>query len=370
MKNLKSILAVSGAAALAVSLAACGGSSSSSESSAAPAASSAAPAASGGGAAASDCPLGAPDESITTTARIAYQKIPNGDLIVKDMGILEKCMPNAQISWNVFSSGGDVLQAYGAGSVDLGLTGSNPAVKALSAPLNTTLPPIEDVWIHDVIGKGEALIVKPEIKSAADLKGKKIATPFGSTSHYSLMNWLTENGLSSTDVELVNLEPEKMIAAWPDLGGVWVWDPSQSEIIKAGGVMLASSEDTAKAGKPTFDLGNVVTAFADANGPFMDMWAKAQNYAVNMILSDPTAAATSISAELAVPPADVQKMFEGYTYLDAAAQASPDWLGGKLAKDFENTAKFLLTQGAIDAVNTPEAYAAGVTNAFAAEAAK
>ena len=363
--KLKKIILAAGAAALAVAtLAACGGSGD------AAAPSGEAAAADGGAAAAGACPLGEPDESINTTVRIAYQKIPNGDLIVKDQQILENCMPNATISWNVFSSGGDVLQAYGAGAVDIGLTGSNPNVKALSAPLNTTLPPIVTTWIFDVIGKGEALIVKPEIKAAADLKGKKIATPFGSTAHYSLLNWLKLNGLSDTDVELVNLEPEKMIAAWPDLAGVFVWDPSQSEIVNAGGVLLGSAADTAAAGTPTFDLANGVKEFVDGNKPFMTMWAKAQNYAVNLINSDPAAAAESISAELAVPPADVQKMFEGYTYLTAAEQASPDWLGGKLATDFDNTAKFLLTQGGIDAVSAPDAYAAGITSEFAAEAAK
>ena len=363
MKSSKSILAVSVAAAAAVVLAACGGSGGSASSE------SASGGASGSGAAAS-CPLGAPDESITTTARIAYQKIPNGDLIVKEQGILEKCMPNATITWNVFASGGDVLQAYGAGEVDLGLTGSNPAVKALSAPLDTTLPPTQNIWIFDVIGAGESLIVKPEIKSAADLKGKQIATPFSSTAHYSLLNYLEQNGLSETDVTLVNLEPEKMVAAWPDLAGVFVWDPTLSEIVAQGGVPLASAADTAAAGKPTYDLANATKPFIDANGPFMTMWAKAQNYAVNLINSNPDAAATSISAELAVPPADVKKMFAGYKYLSAAEQASPEWLGGKLAEDFLATAEFLLTQGAIDAVNTPEAYAAGVNNTFAAEAAK
>ena len=355
MKFSKRMLVASAAAVTAVVLAACGGSGGSSDSS---------------GGAAGSCPLGAPDESITTTVRIAYQKIPNGDLVVKDQKILENCMPKANITWNVFASGGDVIQAYGAGSVDIGLTGSNPAVKALSAPLNTTLPPTVNTWIFDVIGKGESLVVKPEITSAEGLKGTKIATPFSSTSHYSLLNWLEMNGLSETDVELVNLEPEAMVAAWPDLGGVFVWDPTLSELVKQGGVVLASAADTAAAGKPTYDLANGVKAFVDANVPFMTMWAKAQNYAVNLINNDPAAAAASISAELAVPPADVEKMFAGYTYLDAAKQASPDWLGGKLAMDFFDTAEFLLTQGAIDAVNTPEAYAAGVTNQFAAEAAK
>ncbi len=358
MKVNRKVAMVSAGAAAVLVLGACGGSSSQEA------------AAGGESAATSACPIGAVDESITTTARIAYQKIPNGDLIVKDMGILEACMPKATITWSVFSSGGDVLQAYGAGSVDLGLTGSNPAVKALSTPLKNTLPLIQDVWIHDVIGAGESLVVKPEIKSAADLKGKQIATPFGSTAHYSLQNWLNINGLSSTDVTLINLEPEAMVAAWPDLAGVWVWDPALSELQKAGGVILATAAETAAAGFPTYDLGNVVADFATANTPFMNMWAKAQNYAVTMILDDPAAAAESIAAELAITPAEVQKMFGGFVYLPAADQASDKWLGGQLAKDFVGTAGFLLEQGGIEGVSTPEEYAAGVNSSFAKAAAE
>lgn len=360
MKISKKVAAVSGVAVCALVLSACGGSSDSGEATEAGATEGAS----------GECVLGAPDESITTEARIAYQKIANGDLIVKDMGILEACMPNAKITWNVFSSGGDVLQAYGAGSVDLGLTGSNPAVKALSAPLNGTLPLIQNVWIHDVIGAGESLIVKPEIKSAADLKGKQIATPFGSTAHYSLQNYLELNGLTSSDVKLINLEPEAMVAAWPELAGVWVWDPALSALIEGGGVLFATAAETAEAGFPTYDLGNVVADFAAANGPFMDMWAKAQNYAVTMILDDPTAAAESMSAELGLPPADVQKFFAGYTYLPAADQASEMWLGGKLAKDFEGTAKFLLEQGGIEGVSTNAEYESGVNAGFAKVAAE
>ena len=107
------------------------------------------------GAADTACPW-EPDESITTTARIAYQNIPNGDLVVKDLGLLEACMPNATIEWSNFASGGDVVQAYGAGSVDIGLMGSSPATRALSEPLNI---PLSVVWIHDVIGTAESLVV-------------------------------------------------------------------------------------------------------------------------------------------------------------------------------------------------------------------
>lgn len=371
MKVQKSMVAVSGVAVMALLLSACGGSSTDTDSSGTESETTTTTVTEEVvDEASSDCVLGTPDESITTTARIAYQKIPNGDLIVKDMGILEACMPNATVTWNVFSSGGDVIQAYGAGSVDLGLTGSNPAVRALSAPLNTTLPLIQNVWIHDVIGAGESLVVKPEIKSPADLKGTQIATPFGSTAHYSLQNWLTENGLSSTDVKLINLEPEAMLAAWPEIAGAWVWDPSLTKLIEAGGVLFATAEETADAGFPTYDLANVVADFATANTPFMDMWARAQNYAVGMILNNPAEAAQSVAAELGISPTEVEKMFGGYVYLPAAEQESAQWLGGELAKNFANTAQFLLEQGGIDSVGSLADYEKGVNAAFAGAAAK
>ena len=134
-----------------------------------------------------ECPFEA-DPSVTSTVRIAYQNIPNGDLVVKDQRMLENCMPNAKITWNKFDSGGDVIQAFGSNSADLGLIGSSPATKALSAPLNI---PMKVIWVHDVIGKAESLAVKDKaITDIKQLKGKTIAVAFSSTAHYSLLQAL------------------------------------------------------------------------------------------------------------------------------------------------------------------------------------
>ena len=107
---------------------------------------------------AAECPF-EPDESVTTKARIAWQAIPNADVVVKDLGLLEACLPNADVSWVQASSGGDVIKYYGAGEVDLGLMGSAPASRSASAPLNRDID-IQTIWIHDVIGDAESLIVK------------------------------------------------------------------------------------------------------------------------------------------------------------------------------------------------------------------
>jgi taurine transport system substrate-binding protein len=212
----------------------------------------------------SECPWEM-DESVTATARIAFQKIPNADLVVKDLGLLEACMPNAKIKWSNFASGGDVVQAYGADSVDIGLMGSSPATIALSAPLEL---PISVIWIHDVIGSAESLVARDKaVEAITDLEGGTIAVPFSSTAHFSLLQALEDAGMDSRkDVKLINLEPEKMPSAWQgeQIDAAWVWNPVLTELKSSGHVVL-SSADTAEAGKPTYDLGTASNEFVEAN---------------------------------------------------------------------------------------------------------
>ena len=297
----------------------------------------------------SDCPW-TPDESVKTTARIAWQAIPNADVVVKDRGILEACMPNAKISWVQAPSGGDVVKYYGSGDVDLGLMGSSPATIASSPPVVDDVD-LAVVWVHDVIGEAESLIVKdPGVSDISQLKGKTIAVPFGSTAHYSLLQALADAGLDGNrDVKVINLDPEKMPAAWQgdQIDAAWVWDPVQSQLLEEGGERLLSSADTAEKGRPTFDLGTADRTFISEDPEFMVQWAKAQDWAVQLIEDDSASAAESVAVVLGIDPADAEKQFAGLTFLRASEQAGPDYLGGKLAEDLETTAGFLLEQGGI-----------------------
>lgn len=308
-----------------------------------------------------ECPW-APDESVTMTARLAWQPSPTGDLVVKDKGILEACMPNAKIDWSQFASGGDVVQAFGANSIDLGLVGSSPAARAVSAPLNL---PVQVVWIYEVIGDAESLVARdPSVKGVADLKGKTVAVPFGSTAHYSLLSALDGAGLRpDTDVKLINLAPDAMSAAWQSgqIDAAWVWNPVLGELEKAGGKRVFSSAETAKAGNPTFDLAIATNAFIGKNAAFMTQWAKAQDWAVAKIHDDPAAASESMAIQMGISPDQANGQLAGYEYLSASEQASKQWLGGKLGDDLGATARFLLSQGSIDSVSPPAVYADAVT---------
>ncbi|MDQ6621050.1 MAG: PhnD/SsuA/transferrin family substrate-binding protein, partial [Pseudomonadota bacterium] len=85
-----------------------------------------------------------------------------------------------KINWKQFGGGGEVIKAMASGAVQIGEVGSAGIAAAVSRG-----EPLELFWILDDIGDAEALVAKngSGINSVADLKGKKIAMPFNSTTH-------------------------------------------------------------------------------------------------------------------------------------------------------------------------------------------
>ncbi|MFD8636234.1 glycine betaine ABC transporter substrate-binding protein, partial [Streptomyces sp. NPDC059656] len=293
------------------------------------------------------------DSAGRTTVRIAYQAIPNADLVVKNQKLLERALPGVDVKWVKFESGGDVNTAVIAGSVDLGLAGSSPVTKGLSAPLNI---PYKVVWIHDLIGDNEALVAKPGIGSMKDLVGRKVATPFGSTAHYSLLAALTSAGVEPSTVQTIDLQPQDALAAWKrgDIDAAYVWTPTLGELAKDGKVLVTSRE-LAKQGRPTADLGVVTNAFAAKHPEVVTAWIKAQDQAVAQARTAPDEAAKSIGAELGLPAEEAKRQLSELVLLNAKEQAGPDYLGtpgapGKLAANLRDAAVFLKGQKAVDAV--------------------
>ena len=293
---------------------------------------------------------------------IAYQAIPNGDLVVKHEGWLEKALPDTKIEWKLFDSGGSVNEAVAARSVDIGLAGSSPVSRGLSQPL-----PYEVPWIHDVIGKAEALVVKKDITSIEQLKGKKVATPLASTSHYSLLAALQDHQLTAKDVKIIDAEPDAIAAAWSrgDIDGAYVWNPNLAKLIKDGGHVLVTSADLAKEGKTTYDLAVVTKDFAGKYPDAVKTWVAQQDRAVKLYRSDPDAVATAVGAELNVSAEEVLPQLKDLIFLTAAEQAGPDYLGGGLAKNLFAAAQFNKGLAQIDRVQPEASYGAAVNATYA-----
>lgn len=345
------------AAAAMMAIAGCGGSGSGGATSSSPAPSTPAAPSSSAAAPSPEPPAG-PAE-----IRIAYQAIPNGDLVVKNLGLLEAALPGTTITWTKFESGGDVNTAVIAGAVDIGLAGSSPVTIGLAQPIPYQVP-----WIFDVIGPAESLVVRNDagITDITGLEGKKIGTPFASTAHYSLLAALEDAGVAADKVTLVDLQPPDILAAWErgDIDAAYVWSPTLDELAKTG-TILVTSADVAAAGNPTYDLAVVTNEFSSAYPDAVVAWLRAQDEAVALLNNDPEAAAAAIAAELGITPEEALAQTKGLTFLSGAEQISPEWLGtpdapGKFPDTLLATGEFLVQQGKIPTAPSIETLRAGI----------
>ncbi|MET9592157.1 ABC transporter substrate-binding protein [Streptomyces sp. NPDC006516] len=289
-----------------------------------------------------------------STIRIGYQAFPSGDLIVKEKGLLEKALPGHTVKWIKFDSGASINTAFVAGSIDLAAIGSSPVARGLSEPLNI---PYQVTWVLDVAGDNEALVARDGsgIEDVEDLVGHKVATPFSSTSHYSLLAALDKAGVNASKVELLDLEPQDIVAAWSrgDIDAAYVWLPTLDELGKTGKTLL-SSRELAASGKPTLDLGVASTAFIEKQPEVIAAWRKAQAQALDLIHDDPSAAADAVGKQLGIDPGDAATQLKQGIFLKPAEQADDKWLGrpgkvGGLAENLHSAAEFLAGQKQIPA---------------------
>jgi len=276
-----------------------------------------------------------------------------------------------EVEWRKFASGTDVIAAMASGDVVLSELGSSPLAIAASQGVELQL-----IAFSDVIGEAESLIAHEGsgIETVADLKGKRIGVPIGSTAHYSLMGALKHEGIAESDVTIMSMKPDDIAAAWGQ-GGIdatWIWQPVQSEILKTG-KLIVGAEKTAEWGFPTFDGWVVNTEFAAANADKVAAFLKEVDRVNGEYLADPAAwtadseAVKTLAAATGADPAQVPDILKGFTFLPMSTQVTATWLGGAAAT-IKDTADFLKSAGRID--TTAEDYSAFVSTAFAEAAQK
>ena len=258
------------------------------------------------------------------------------------------------IEWRKFAAGTDVIAAMASGDIKVAELGSSPLAIAASQGVDLQL-----FMIAQVLGKAESLIVSKDsnINTVADLKGKRIAVPLGSTSHFSLMGAIDHAGLTPDDLTIMGMPPDQIAAAWDQgaIDGAFVWQPVQSQILKTG-KLLIGADQTAEWGYPTFDGWVVSTEFAKTHHDGMVALIREMEASNESYLKDPSAwtADSAPVKEIAdytgADAAQVPEILNGYTFLPIAEQVGPKWLGGSAAKVMKSTAEFLKTAGRIDSV--------------------
>ena len=288
---------------------------------------------------------GLPDKIV-----IGYQAIPNGQIISKDYGWLEEAA-GVPVEWVQINSGSELNTGLAAGSIDIGLSGSSGVAAGIANSV-----PFDVIWIHDIIGDNEGLVVKKGagILSVKDLVGKKIAVPFGATTHYHLLAALELEGVNPEDVEIFDMQPPDALAAWHrgDIDGSFIWEPTLAKMIEENGEVLIYSRKLSEAGYLTGDITVARKGFAEKYPELVVQYLAAEIKAVELYRSDMNKAAEAVSRQFDIPVEEALRQMKSLVLLSGEEQIESAYMGkegqiGDLASVLKATADFLVEQKTI-----------------------
>src|ERR1700678_2268470 len=211
-------------------------------------------------------------------------------------GFFTKALGSAgTLKATALSTGTQETTALLAGQLDLAYVGRNPAINAWQKSSGSAIK-----IISGAATGGAAVVVKKGIASAAQLKGKTLATPsLGNTQDVALRYWLKQNGVTTTttgggDAFIKPTTPNSAAVLEFKSGQIAGGSepaPYDIEMVKDGGTVLLT--------EPGVTTILVVTqSFLAAHPAVVSDLLKAQIQANDFIKSNTAAAEADVNAEL------------------------------------------------------------------------
>lgn len=202
-----------------------------------------------------------------------------------------------KIEWFVYNAGPSAMEAIFANSIDLTYVGPGPALNAYTKSNGQEIR-----LIAGAANGGSGLVVQPDqnLKTAADFRGKKIATPqLGNTQDISCRAWLTEGGLKITqlggDAQVIPTQNPDQVGLFKakKIDAVWTVEPWLTRLEQeASGKIIVDEKDAAT----TILVSSV--KFLNAQRGLAKRFAQAHAELSDWITKNPDEAQRLIKAEL------------------------------------------------------------------------
>lgn len=134
------------------------------------------------------------------------------------------------------------MDAFAAGQLDaVGMTNGDALVTGATGAKSVM------AIINDYSDGNDMLIGGPGITSVKELKGKKVGVEVGFVGHLLLLNALEKNGLTESDVELVNVPTSEtpQVLASGQVDAIVAWQPSSGSALQLvpGSTAIYTSAD-------------------------------------------------------------------------------------------------------------------------------
>jgi NitT/TauT family transport system substrate-binding protein len=244
-----------------------------------------------------------------------------------------------KLSTQVFNAGPAEVEALFAGGLDAAYIGPSPTITAYGQSNGDAVR-----IVSGAASGGAELVVKDGINSAADLKGKQVASPqLGNTQDVALRTWLKSKGLSSSvsgggDVTVSPTSNSDVPALFDSgqLAGAWAPEPYASSLVLShGGHVLVDEKSLWPDGQFVTTQLIVRTEYLEKYPGSVAALLRGHVKAVQLAQSDPAAAKQAVNAGL---QAAGGKSLSGAVLDRAWGELTVTWdpLASTLAKENEN----------------------------------
>ncbi len=260
--------------------------------------------ASSGGAASSAGAAGDVASTSPTSVRLGY--FPNithaPALVGVQKGFFAKELGQHTLQTATFNAGPEAIDALFSDSIDATFIGPNPSINAFQKSNGEAVR-----IVAGATSGGAGLVVKPDITSVDQLKGKRIATPqLGNTQDVALRAFLKSKGFkveeNGGDVDIVpqaNADTLTQFAAG-QIDGAWVPEPFLTRLQQeSGGKVLVDEKTLWPNGQFVTTNLLVSTKFLKAHPDAVLGLIRGEQDAIDFIKSSPADAQKAANDEIA-----------------------------------------------------------------------
>lgn len=154
---------------------------------------------------------------------------------------------------------------------------------------------------------------RANVNSIADLSGRRLGVPVGTSAEYFMNQALHSVGLTPGDVEVVNVKPTDMVPALSggSLDAFFIWDPFRFEARKVLG------DDYVELAYPEFQSNAFLVArsdFVDSNPDQVDAILRTMIEAETHMKKDPKGSVEYMADLMQLEPSIAQAVWDTHTY--------------------------------------------------------
>jgi sulfonate transport system substrate-binding protein len=229
-------------------------------------------------------------------------------MIELERGSYGKAFRGFDVSVVNMRTGPQLMAAMAAGDIDI-VQGIGDAAFLVAAASGADA---KIIAVNSRSPKAFAVVANKEIKSVADLKGKKVAGIRGSVVHQAFIAALSEYGMTEADVEFfpmpVPLAATALIAGRTDAALLVGGEILRAQ--KAGAVVIADGDGRVEGLSLVVASGKFISDHPDAVRIFREMRSATLDY----IKANPNLATVTASLDTGMSQEDVESMMGWYDF--------------------------------------------------------